>query len=74
MAREYAGWLIKKGGYYYRPNWSGYTVSALDAGRYTRSQAESEQRNEPENFTIDPAPETVPDGIGMALVTLLRRG
>ena len=74
MAKEYAGWLIRKGGYYYRPNWSGYTASALDAGRYTRSQAEAEKINEPENFTIEQAPETQPDGIGLALVRLLRRG
>ena len=73
MAREYAGWLIKKGNYYYRPNWSGYTVTKLDAGRYTRTQAENEQRIEPENFTIEAAPETEPDGIAREMARLLRR-
>jgi hypothetical protein len=74
MTREYAGWLIKKGNYYYRPNWSGYTVSPLDAGRYTRSQATAEASVEPDNFTIEVAPEMLSDGIGAALTKLLQRG
>lgn len=74
MRGDYAGWLIKKGRYYYRPNWSGYTVSQLDAGRYTRAQAEREQSIEPENFTIEPAPETQHDGIGNAINEILRMG
>ena len=72
--RDYAGWLIKKGRYYYRPNWSGYTVSRLDAGRYTRVQAEGECDIEPDNFTIEAAPETESGGIGNALHELLRMG
>lgn len=58
--REYAGWLIKKRGYYYRPNWCGYTANAAEAGRYTRSQADRQAAVEPENFTIVPAPECEP--------------
>jgi hypothetical protein len=74
MAREgYAGYLIRKGNYYYRPRWSGYTKTTLDAGRYTLEQAQAEQRTEPDNFTIHPAPETLPNGITNELVRLLHR-
>lgn len=72
MSREYAGWLIKKGNYYYRPNWSGYTATSLAAGRYTRQQADAEAINEPENFKVIAAPETVPDGVGDELRRILR--
>jgi hypothetical protein len=34
-------YLIRKGGYFYRPNSQGYTVSPYEAGRYTLSEAES---------------------------------
>lgn len=34
-------YLIIKQGYYYRPNSSGYTSSAICAGRYTKDEAES---------------------------------
>ncbi len=33
--------LIRKNGYYYRPNSEGYTSSAIVAGRYTMDEAES---------------------------------
>ena len=33
-------YLISKAGAYYRPNSCGYTISAIQAGRYTLSQAE----------------------------------
>ena len=32
--------LLRKNGYFYRPDWRGYTASALEAGRYDRSEAE----------------------------------
>jgi len=32
-------YLIKKGGYWYRPNCRGYTDSAISAGRYTLDEA-----------------------------------
>ena len=32
-------YLIRKGGYYYRPNSQGYTVSKDEAGRYTLKEA-----------------------------------
>ena len=33
-------YLIRKGGFYYRPKCSGYTSSAITAGRYTLEEAE----------------------------------
>ena len=33
-------YLIRKGGYYYRPNSQGYTTEASAAGRYTLDEAE----------------------------------
>lgn len=38
-ATEEAKFLIQKSGAYYRPNSQGYTNSAIQAGRYTRSEA-----------------------------------
>ena len=32
-------YLIRKGGYYYRPNSQGYTISTAEAGRYTLEEA-----------------------------------
>lgn len=32
-------YLIRKGGYFYRPNAQGYTVSKAEAGRYTLEEA-----------------------------------
>lgn len=43
-ARE---WLIRKDGYFYRPNKSGYTTKKHEAGRYEREDAEQEARIEP---------------------------
>lgn len=74
MREGYAGYLIKTGTHYYCPHWSGHTVSTLGAGRYTLEQAQAEQRIEPENITIHPAPETQPGGIGEAINRLLARG
>lgn len=42
--REY---LIRKDGYYYRPNCSGYTTSKFEAGRYTKAEAERAAAVEP---------------------------
>ncbi|WP_422057744.1 hypothetical protein [Sphingomonas sp.] len=38
-AREAAEYVIRKGGYYYRPNAQGYTPSVHEAGRYTLADA-----------------------------------
>lgn len=40
-------WLIRKDGYFYRPNCAGYTTSKFEAGRYTKSEAEREAAVEP---------------------------
>lgn len=39
--RERPAYLIRKRGMYYRPNSQGYTTNLIQAGRYTRSEAES---------------------------------
>lgn len=38
-AGEDARYLIRKGGYYYRPNAQGYTTGKAEAGRYTLEEA-----------------------------------
>lgn len=40
-------WLIKKGGYYYRQNFCGYTTAKFEAGRYTEQDACKEATIEP---------------------------
>jgi hypothetical protein len=40
-------WLIRKRGYYYRPNRAGYTASVAEAGRYTEAEAKAEAAIEP---------------------------
>lgn len=42
IAEEPADFLVRKGGYFYRPKSQGYTSSALEAGRYTLEQAVKE--------------------------------
>lgn len=39
-------WLIRKSGYFYRPDRCGYTQEVSAAGRYTRAEAEAEARVE----------------------------
>jgi hypothetical protein len=43
-------WLIRKGGYYYRENWCGYTAEKIAAGRYTEKEARREAAVEPDNI------------------------
>jgi hypothetical protein len=43
-AKEY---LIRKDGYFYRPNCQGYTTRKIEAGRYTKAKAEAEAAVEP---------------------------
>lgn len=40
-------WLIRKDGYFYRPNCQGYTTRKIEAGRYTKAKAEAEASVEP---------------------------
>ena len=48
-------WLIRKGGYYYRPNRAGYTTSRAEAGRYTEVEARKEAEIEPWHMSAVPA-------------------
>lgn len=52
-------WLIKKGGYWYRPNCSGYTTEKASAGRYTEAKAKSEACVDPDIRAVlaDDAPD-----------------
>lgn len=56
-------WLIRKNGYYYRPNKRGYTSSVFEAGRYTEDDAKNEAAVEPDTMTaihiseVDGAPQ-----------------
>jgi hypothetical protein len=40
-------WVIRKVGYFYRANRSGYTQEISAAGRYTEAEAKAEARIEP---------------------------
>jgi len=42
-----AKYLVKKDGYFYRPNAQGYTNFKFDAGRYTKAEAEAHAAVEP---------------------------
>jgi hypothetical protein len=46
-ASEPREWLIRKRGYYYRPDRAGYTSSVDEAGRYTEAEAKAEAAIEP---------------------------
>lgn len=37
--------VIRKGGYFYRSDWCGYTPSIHEAGRYKRGEAEKHALN-----------------------------
>ncbi len=59
-AREY---LIRKDGYFYRPNSRGYTTSKFEAGRYTKADAEAEAAVEPWHMSAvhqDDVPDDAP--------------
>ncbi len=46
--------FIRKGGYFYRENKSGYTGDVLYAGLYTKEDAQREAAIEPENMRAVP--------------------
>lgn len=56
-------WLIRKAGYYYRPNRAGYTSEKAEAGRYTKAEADLEAAIEPWRMSAvheSEVPETTP--------------
>jgi len=63
-------WLIRKGGYFYRPNMSGYTTAKHEAGRYTKEDAEREARIEPWHMKAIHENEWPDDKISAKLSTL----
>ncbi|ESX78507.1 hypothetical protein [Mesorhizobium sp. LSHC414A00] len=58
-----AEWLIRKGGYFYRGNWCGYTTVKAEAGRYTEAEALREAQVEPWHMSAIHQDE-VPDPAG----------
>lgn len=48
--------MIRKGGYYYRANWSGYTADLIAAGLYTKEEAQKACQVEPWHMDAIPAP------------------
>lgn len=59
-------WLIRKGGYFYRTNRSGYTTDKHTAGRFTKEEADREACIEPWHMKAVHEQE-VPDGLPPAL-------
>lgn len=57
MAQEPREWLIRKGGYFYRPERAGYTSDVIEAGLYTENEARNEARIEPHNISAHHASE-----------------
>ena len=44
-------WVIRKSGYFYRPNRSGYTQNIAEAGRFTEKFARDEAAIEPHRMS-----------------------
>lgn len=54
-------WLIRKRGYYYRPDRAGYTASVFEAGRYTEAEAKAEAAIEPSIMQAIPFAQALKD-------------
>ena len=50
-------WVIRKRGYFYRPNRAGYTSDIAAAGRYTEADAKAEAMLELEHISAHPLSE-----------------
>lgn len=50
-------WVIRKAGYFYRPNRAGYTQEISAAGLYTEAEAKAEAAIEPWHMSAHPASE-----------------
>ena len=61
-------YLIRKGVYFYRPNYQGYTTVKAEAGRYTKRDAEHEAAIEPKNMSAVKA-DDVPNPPHMVCLT-----
>lgn len=66
-------WLIKKGGYFYREKWCGYTTEKHAAGRYTEAEARREASCEPWHMLAIHQDEVPDDPHVAALVAEARR-
>lgn len=52
-----AAWVIRKNGYFYRPDRAGYTADIKSAGRYSEREAKMEASIEPRCMSAHPADE-----------------
>lgn len=50
-------WVIRKSGYFYRPNRSGYTTDIIAAGIFTEKEAKAEASIEPDSMSAHPVSE-----------------
>lgn len=57
---ETQDWVIRKRGYFYRPDRAGYTGNIYEAGRYTEQEARAEASIEPKCMSAHPAWEFLP--------------
>lgn len=69
-AAQKRDWVIRKGGYFYRPNCSGYTTDIGEAGRYTEKKARAEAAVEPDNIRAAHESEFPPSPLQCALNTI----
>lgn len=46
-------YVIRKGAFFYRPGFRGYTANIEEAGRYTLAEAQGEQQNRPDEVSFD---------------------
>lgn len=53
-------WVIRKAGYFYRPNRAGYTSDIREAGRYSEVEAKREAEIEPWHMSAHLASEFEP--------------
>lgn len=60
-------WVIRKGGYFYRPNSQGYTTDIGEAGLYTEDEAKAEAAIEPDNMRAAHESEFPPSPLQSAL-------
>ena len=57
-------YVVRKGGYFYRPNAAGYTVSIFEAGRWPKEEADKYAAG-CDGVTVHRADEFIPIGDGL---------